>query len=111
MSISIAFSSSKPCCKKGSKSAIACKFNKASIDKNENIAQELVEEANINGKTSYKCNVENAKQCKADSAKPWWKFWAKKTTNCPCKEAQTNVKPCQTKEVKPCQAKEKETTI
>ena len=28
----------------------------------------------------------------ANSKHPWWKFWAKKSTNaCPCKQAQANA--------------------
>jgi hypothetical protein len=92
MCISIACAGAKPCCnKKANKKAISCKFNQASIEKDENIVREFAAESKKDGEKSYKCNVEKGQQCKVSAKKPWWKFWAKETGNCPCKQAQATA--------------------
>tara|TARA_B100000929_G_scaffold193128_1_gene153089 strand:- start:46 stop:405 length:360 start_codon:yes stop_codon:yes gene_type:complete len=94
ISITLAFSANKPCCnKKAGKSKTSCKFNQASIEDNKDFKKELASES-INGdQKSFKCNTANENsQCSTIKTKPWWKFWAKKSTNaCPCKQAQANA--------------------
>ena len=91
MSISLAFPEGKPCCnKKAGKNAVACKFNHAAIGAEKNVADELTaEEATDGDQKSFTCNRAKGSQCAQSCAKkPWWKFWAKKSTkNCPCRQA------------------------
>ena len=85
MSISLAFSGGKLCCnKKTGKNTVSCKFNHATVGADKDVTGELDGEATNGNKTSHKCS-----SCvKSYAKKPWWKFWAKKSTsNCPCSQA------------------------
>ena len=88
--MSLAFSGGKPCCnKKASKNAVACKFNHAAIGVEKDAADELTAETTDRDQKSFTCNSAKGSKCAQSFAeKPWWKFWAKKSTkNCPCKQA------------------------
>ena len=98
LTCSLAFSATKPCCKKkAGKGAIACKVNQANIEDNKNIKQNLVSnvlDENENAvKCAGKCNALNENSsCATDSKKAWWMFWKKNNNaNCPCKQAQINA--------------------
>ena len=90
MSMSLAFSGGKPCCnKKAGKNAVACKFNHAAIGAEKDTADKLTAKTADGDQKSVTCNRARGSQCaKSCANKPWWKFWAKKSTkNCPCKQA------------------------
>ena len=94
ISISLAFSSAKPCCnKKAGKGAIACKVNQANIEDNKDIKQALVSNTLNQNNNALKCNTSNKnEQCKINAKKPWWMFWKKNNNaNCLCKQAQINA--------------------
>ena len=94
LTCSLAFSATKPCCKKKTgKGAIACKVNQANIEDNKNIKQELVSNFLDENKNAIKCNASNENNpCATNSKKPWWMFWKKKTNaGCPCKQTQINA--------------------
>ena len=89
MSISLAFSSGKPCCnKKTSKKAVSCKFNHTVIEADKNAVEELIGETKYGPQTSFKCNADTGNQCAKSANQPWWKFWAKKSSkDCLCKKS------------------------
>ena len=94
LTCSLAFSATKPCCKKkAGKGAIACKVNQANIADNKNIKQDLVSNFLDENKNAIKCNASNENNpCATNSNKPWWMFWKKKTNaGCPCKQMQINA--------------------
>ena len=94
LSCSLAFSATKPCCKKkAGKGAIVCKVNQANIEDIKDIKQNLVSNTLNENKNTFKCNAANENnQCATNSKKPWWMFWKKKSNaGCPCKQVQVNA--------------------
>ena len=90
MSVSLAFLGGKPCCnKKAGKNTVTCKFNQATIEKNDNLDGKLIGKTLDEDQKSFICNASNGNQCaKSCTNKPWWKFWAMKSAeNCRCKQA------------------------
>ena len=90
MSISLAFSLGKPCCnKKAGKNTVSCKFNHDASETEKDIFGKLQAENAESSSKAYKCNSADGSKCaKSGAKKPWWKFWAKKSTkSCPCKKA------------------------
>jgi hypothetical protein len=88
--MSLAFSGGKPCCnKKAGNIAVACKFNHVAIGVEKDAAEELTAETADGDQKSFICNRAKGSKCAQRCAeKPWWKFWAKKSTkNCPCRQA------------------------
>ena len=88
MSISLVFSRGKPCCnKKAGNNTVACKY--AAIGEEKGVAEELTVETVDGKQKSFTCNrAKGSKFAQSCTEKPWWKFWAKKSTkNCPCKQA------------------------
>ena len=91
MSLTLVFSQGKPCCKnKAGKGKVACKFNQANIDTNND---GTVTEAGSQVKTTagVQCPLSaqnisiNKKNCTNCSNAPWWKFWSKKKNCCNAK--------------------------
>ena len=83
MSLTLVFSQGKPCCKnKGGKGKVACKFNQANIDANNDIkiSENGTQVANI----AVQCPLNtqntssNKKNCSNRANAPWWKFWEKR---------------------------------
>ena len=88
MSISLAFSGAKPCCKnKACKNAISCKFNNIDVGTNKDISGELTADDPEGSSKIQKCNLADGSKCAKSTKKAWWKFWVKKSTkNCTCKQ-------------------------
>ena len=89
MGISLVFSAGKPCCsKKAGKNKVSCKFNQVTVGTEKGISGELTAEGSEGSSKTYKCNTAKVNKCaKSCAKKPWWQFWAKKSTNnCPCKQ-------------------------
>ena len=91
MSFTLVFSQGKPCCKnKAGKGNVACKFNQANIDANND---GTVTEAGSQVKTTavVQCPLSaqnisiDKKNCTNCSNAPWWEFWVKKKSCCNAK--------------------------
>ena len=82
---------------------MSCKLNRANIDTNKD-GIISVEEDKSTKQSGVQCqhssdiNSSIQKQCSGCKTSPWWKFWAKKNTNCPCSQAQINKDADLTKE-------------
>ena len=89
MSISFAFSGGKPCCKKkAGKNAVSCKLKHVAVESEKDISGAVTIEDTKVLPNAFKCITSDGSKCANNTKKPWWKFWAKKSTNnCPCKQA------------------------
>ena len=84
LSLTIAFSQAKPCCKNKAKTGISCKFNQNSANAESNVGeQELNADGSIN--TSIQCA--NSGKCNGCTKISWWKFWAKGSSKSCCKSS------------------------
>ena len=91
MSLTLVFSQGKPCCKnKGGKGKVACKFNQANIDVNNDgtVTENDFQVTTAGGiqcpHAAQNISIEK-KNCVNCVKNPWWKFWVKKKNCCNAK--------------------------
>ena len=86
VSLTLAFSQAKPCCKnKASKGKVSCKLKQANIDiNNDEIISDEESKVAENRQNVQNTLTQSSKQnnCNGCKVSPWWKFWSKKKNCC-----------------------------